>query len=235
MAMGFDGTERKTFDATGLVMPAAATPWVVGILVNVTGGASKDFIVGCYNPSGSEGAYNGWSLIVLGTGAYRVWIPGDGGTGFQMDSTNTPGSDDTDRLIVIQNNTTASEFEFWMCDAGGTAVKENSTSNTGFLEMSESWPAYVGGNADTTAGEFLQSGSKVGEFWRGDGFFLTQAQIEGLAAGYLHPQFLGHDLTFYHPMRDVADTMVDRRGNYDLTGAGVGATAAHFTVFQRDR
>jgi len=236
MAMGLDGTERKVLDATGLVFPAAdTTEWVVVIRVNLTGTDDRKFIIGHYNPAGTEGSFNTFSLLLTGTGAYRFYLKGNGGTGFQHVSGNTPGADDVDRLFVMQNNATSGNIEFWMCDAGGTAVNEDNDPDTGMLATTESWPAYLGANADTTAGEFLQSGSKVGEFWRGDGFSLTQAQIEGLASGYLHPQFLGHDLTFYHPMREVADTMIDRRGNYDLTGAGIGATTPHFQVFQRDR
>lgn len=231
MAMSFDGTERKTFDATGLVM--STSEWVVAIRANLTGTDTASVIIGNNTPDSGLGSANCFNVFLNNVSSYRFYHRGNSGTGVFLTSTAAPGPDGVDRLFVMQRDNTAAEIQLWMCTPGATAVKEASASTTGVVATTETHPAYLGANTNATASLFITG--KVGEFWRGDGFVLTQAQIEGLASGYLHPQFLGHDLTFYHPMFEVSDTMIDRRGNYNLTGASIGATAPHFQVFQRDR
>lgn len=219
MSILFDGTTTFELPATSSGRPDG--DWCNVIWVNATNTA-LEYIYACFNPIGSSGSWNANRLYMQGSGVYRFSLRDNAGVTADVATVIGLGGDGVDRLWVCQRN--GLNFELIYCVPGGEPVVATVAIGA-FGAINTAYPTAIGSTPQTTPANHFNG--KLGEFFQGD-FALTIDQVKYLANGG-HPQYLGNDLNYYHPMRNNNDTLYDARGNYDAVGQN-GATAAHFPV-----
>lgn len=201
-------------DAAGLTLPN--DDWCVGIWTRVdeNGGDYHQYLVSNNWPSSSPYLY-----IALketeNTPEEDNWQGGvsDGSSSDFFRGSSAPGPDSVDRLVVVQRDATANEFQLWLCAANGTAVKDASQSDAGYGAMNcGDWN--IGRRVDGDPNRYY--GSIASEFFKGD-FKLTQGEIETMAAGQ-NIFGIGKSPDVYLSMLAADPTL------YDLSGNGNNAT-----------
>jgi len=239
MAITFDEVDdRYTIaDDAGLTLPAS--DWAIGFWAKVDDSTGSLFQYAFSNNGyGAANSINIWLLEASEPSAdknkwgFRLEDGSANDTGIVLSST-APGGDGAWRLIILQRDTTAGEFQLWFCEANGSASKVGSISDTGYGTINGgAW--YLGCRSDLNADRFF--GGTMAEFFAG-GFALSSAEMATLATVTTPstPYELGDNIlslgktpTVYFNMLTAEATLEDASGNgHDATRTSAPATATH--------
>lgn len=196
--------------------------WCIGIWTRVTAlsGAAWEYLL-------SNNTYNGTPAFNLyvseASDNWLLNIKSDNGasTGGAT-STDAPGADSVWRLVIVQRDTTANEFQLWFCTFSGTPSKQIADSDAGYNGVTgQAWN--IGRRTDGNADRYY--GNEAAEFFKVDAA-LSSAEIKALGAGVTIWE-LGYTPDVYLPMRSAEATLVDLFGSNDATRNGSPATVEH--------
>lgn len=223
MALKFDESTGYYAIPDDAALSLPAGDWCIGGWVNVTDNTGDFFQYlfsnGGFLATSSLNFYIGEDTSGLAgdRGRWLLALKSDDGTTIQLGAGTTIfGADSTWRIVLVQYNSTAGAWELWTCAKDGTAELLESNVSAAKTVNGGAWNIgrRVDGNADRYFGEHAC------EFWVGNNFSLTQAEIEDLATGKRITD-IGKSPALYYPA-ETADATLTDSGTSGLTATKNG-------------
>lgn len=229
MALAFNETNQWVAIADDPSLNLGASgDWCVGGWTNVSDNTGSLFQYFLSNNNFQVAHSFNLFLIETSEGtspdAWRCAITDSGSRNYTLDSsdtTNSPGGDGKDRLIIIQRVSGSSELQMWFCEAGASAVKVSNVADTSWNGVNGgAWN--IGRRVDGNADRYY--GGEGSEVFLCD-FSLTSEEITALGNG-VRIKDLGRVLELNMPLDGIESTEPDLSGNGN-NGTVNGATKAN--------